>query len=119
MRETIEETWPNSTREIDGGAFLISVTSPEGVNTVKISREDEDGFLLECLDAIMISNSEGHVDYKKWMNTAASARLGSSVVTVSSIEYGVLFTKSGLNDVVGMLKEFMGTVLAVVKEYGQ
>ena len=116
MRETIEETWPNSTRETDGEAFIISVTSPEGVNTVRISTEDDDGFLLECLDAIMVS--EMPVAYKKWMNIAASARLGSSVVGVGGIEYGVLFTKSGLNDVVGMLRDFMGCVLAVVKEYG-
>lgn len=102
---------------MESDAFLITVTSEYGVNTVRIADEDEDGFLLECLDAIELPNNEGHIDYHKWMNIAASARLGSSVVNVSGVEHGVLFTKSGMVDVVKCLREFMGTVLAVVREY--
>ena len=117
MKQTILEMWPNSIRESNGDAFLLVVTSSVGVNTVRIAAEDEDGFLLECLDAITLPNNEGHIDYKRWMNLAASARLGSSVVEVSGIEHGILFTKSHMVDVVGCLKGFMGMALAVVNEY--
>ena len=117
MRESLETTWPNSTRELESDSFLVTVTSEYGVNTVRIAQEDDDGFLMECIDAIMLPNNEGHVDYKHWMNTAASARLGSSVVNVSGVEHGVLFTKSGMSDVAKCLREFMGTALAVVREY--